>query len=91
VRVAFVGSDTGLIELLEPASADSPVARFIARRGPGLHHIAFRVSNLEEMLRNLAENGVELIDKTPRAGSHGRRIAFIHPRSTFGVLVELIE
>jgi methylmalonyl-CoA epimerase len=80
-----------MVELLEPVSPESSVARFIARRGAGLHHIAFRVSNLDEKLRALAENGIELIDKTPRVGSHGRRIAFIHPRSTHGVLVELIE
>jgi methylmalonyl-CoA epimerase len=91
VRVAFVGARSGLIELLEPTSADSPIARFIARRGPGLHHIAFRVPNLDEKLQMLAEKGVKLVDKTPRAGSHGRRVAFIHPRSAQGVLVELVE
>jgi methylmalonyl-CoA/ethylmalonyl-CoA epimerase len=91
VRVAFVGGPACRIELVEPTTPESSVARFIARRGPGLHHIAFRVANLDEALRKLVVSGVELVDRTPRVGSHGRRVAFIHPRSTHGVLVELIE
>lgn len=91
VRVAFVGTGEGRIELVEPAAADSSVARFLERRGPGLHHIALRVTDLAERLDALAAAGVRLIDRTPRTGAHGRRVAFIHPGSAGGVLVELVE
>lgn len=91
VRVAFVGEGEGRIELVEPAAADSSVARFLERRGPGLHHIALRVTDLAERLDALAAAGVRLIDRTPRTGAHGRRVAFIHPVSAGGVLVELVE
>lgn len=91
VRVAFVGDGEGRIELVEPAAADSSVARFLERRGPGLHHIALRVTDLTARLDALAAAGVRLIDRTPRTGAHGRRVAFIHPGSAGGVLVELVE
>lgn len=91
VRVAFLDSDASSIELLEPLSEDSPVGRFLSRRGSGLHHIAFRVPDLGSALRELADAGVELIDTEPRPGARGHQVAFIHPRSAGGVLVELVE
>jgi methylmalonyl-CoA/ethylmalonyl-CoA epimerase len=90
VNVAFVGDDPGRLELIEPTSADSNVGRFLARRGAGLHHIAYRVPDLEAALDAFAARGVELIDRVPRAGAGGHRVAFLHPRSTGGVLIELV-
>ncbi|HSJ09677.1 MAG TPA: methylmalonyl-CoA epimerase [Longimicrobiales bacterium] len=90
VDVVFIGEGPGRLELLEPLSPDSAVGRFLARRGGGLHHIAYRVPDLEAALARLSEAGVELIDREPRAGAHGHRVAFLHPRSTGGVLVELV-
>ncbi|MGD8360312.1 MAG: methylmalonyl-CoA epimerase [Gemmatimonadota bacterium] len=87
VRVSFAGS----VELLEPLGPDTTVGRFLRRRGPGLHHIAFRVPDLPGALAQLAENGVELIDSEPRPGARGHQVAFLHPRSTGGVLVELVS
>jgi len=81
----------GRIELLEPTGPDTPVGRFLAKRGAGLHHLALRVGDLVGTLERLAAAGVELIDRQPRIGAGGCRIAFLHPRSTAGVLVELIE
>lgn len=91
VDVAFVGEGEGRLELLEPLSSDSPVARFLERRGPGLHHLAYRVADLDAALERLSAAGVRLIDERPRPGAHGRRVAFLHPKSTGGVLVELVE
>jgi methylmalonyl-CoA/ethylmalonyl-CoA epimerase len=91
VNVVFVGGAGCRLELLEPTSPDSPVARFLAKRGSGLHHIAYRVTDLEAVLTDLGNRGFELIDRKPRAGAHGRLIAFIHPRSTNGVLTELVQ
>ena len=90
VSVAFVGSGAGRLELLEPLGAQTAVGRFLARRGPGLHHIAYRVADLQAALDALAARGVELIDRRPRAGASGHRVAFLHPRSTGGVLIELV-
>ena len=90
VDVVFVGAGPARLELLQPTTADSAVGRFLARRGPGLHHIAYRVADLEAELARLAAAGAELIDRVPRAGAGGHRVAFIHPRSTGGVLVELV-
>jgi methylmalonyl-CoA/ethylmalonyl-CoA epimerase len=90
VRVAFVGSGGGRLELLEPLGPDTAVGRFLQRRGPGLHHVAFRVAELEATLDTLAARGVELIDRAPRPGAGGHRVAFLHPRSTGGVLIELV-
>ena len=79
------------IELLEPTADDSPIAKFLKRNGPGLHHVAYRVGDLSATLRSLASAGVRLIDETPRDGAHGMKIAFIHPESTSGVLTELCQ
>ena len=79
------------MELLEPTDSASPVARYIEKNGEGIQHLAFRVSNLEEKLACLKEQGVKLIDEKPRHGAGGARIAFIHPQSAGGVLVELCE
>jgi methylmalonyl-CoA epimerase len=91
VNVAFVGSDGCRLELIEPTGPDSHVARFLERRGPGLHHVAYRVDDLQTVLERMAASGVELIDRVPRRGAHGRLIAFIHPRSFNGVLTELVQ
>lgn len=87
VRVAFCGP----VELLEPLGAETTVGRFLAKRGPGLHHIAYRSPDLQADLDALAARGVELIDRAPRPGARGHRVAFLHPRSTGGILVELVE
>ncbi len=81
----------GKIELLEATTPDSPVARFLAKRGPGIHHIAFLVDDLPAWLRHLKQQGVELLDSEPRLGAEGYQIAFLHPRSTAGILVELCQ
>ncbi|HET7271668.1 MAG TPA: methylmalonyl-CoA epimerase [Rubrobacter sp.] len=85
----MVGEST--IELVQPTRPDSPVGRFLARRGEGVHHVAFEVEDLQEALAELRRNGVELIDEEPRRGAGGTRIAFIHPKGAFGVLTELVE
>lgn len=90
VRVVFVGAGPGRIELLEPLTTDSPVGRFLEKRGAGLHHVAYRVPDVAAELQRLAAAGTELIDRVPRAGAHGHRVAFIHPRASGGVLVELV-
>ncbi len=87
VRAAFCGP----VELLEPTSADTPVGRFLDRRGPGLHHIAYRVADLTAELARLTASGVRLVDREPRPGARGHRVAFLHPASTGGVLVELVQ
>lgn len=79
------------IELLAPREAESPIARFLARRGPGIHHICYRVSDLDAALERCRAAGYQLVDAVPRRGAGGRRIAFIHPRSTAGILLELTE
>ena len=81
----------GKIELLESISQNSPITRFLSIRGEGVHHIAFRVDNLELALKELSEMGIKLIDDTPRIGAEGMLIAFLHPKSTSGVLVELCQ
>ena len=91
VRVAFFGIGESSIELLEPTSDDSPIAKFLAKRGPGIHHIAVRVDNIEQALKRHEESGARLIDKEPRLGAHNMKIAFVHPKSTGGVLVELCQ
>jgi methylmalonyl-CoA epimerase len=90
LKVAFVGAANVLIELLEPTAAETPVAKFIERRGPGLHHLCFGTPDLKEHLRDLKDKGVELIDHTPRPGAHGD-VAFLQPTSALGVLVELLQ
>jgi methylmalonyl-CoA/ethylmalonyl-CoA epimerase len=79
------------IQLLQATRDDSPIARFIERRGPGLHHLGLGVRDLEGSLEHLRDEGVELIDEAPRPGGGGHRVAFVHPRGTGGVLVELVE
>jgi len=79
------------IELLESTSPEGAIAKFIEKRGEGIQHICFRVENIEEALQELKENGVRLIDETPRKGAGGAKIAFLHPKSTFGVLIEISE
>lgn len=91
VRVAVIPLGEAAIELLEPMDESSPVARFLARRGAGIHHLALQVDHLEELLAGLAACGVELVDQRPREGAGGHRIAFIHPRSSGGTLLELCE
>jgi methylmalonyl-CoA/ethylmalonyl-CoA epimerase len=90
---SIVGFEAGepLVELLESDDPSSPIARFVAKRGPGIHHICFAVDDLDAMLERCRAAGVQLIDKEPRVGAEGKRIAFLHPRSTGGVLVELSD
>ncbi|MDQ3521677.1 MAG: methylmalonyl-CoA epimerase [Gemmatimonadota bacterium] len=91
VEVIFVGSGAGRIELLAPTRPDSPVARFLERRGPGMHHLCYRVPDIARALEEHRATGYELIDTAPRPGAQGHRVAFLHPRSTGGVLIELLE
>lgn len=79
------------VEYIEPLTDDSPVKKFLDTKGEGIHHIAFKVKNIEENLRVLKQKGLSLIDEKPRMGSHNKKIAFIHPKSTFGTLIELVE
>lgn len=79
------------VELLAPRAADSPIARFLERRGPGIHHICYRVTDLDAALARCRDAGYQLIDESPRLGAGGCRIAFVHPRSTAGTLIELTE
>lgn len=79
------------VELLTPASPDGPVARFLAKRGPGIHHVCYRVADLEQALARCRARGYRLVDETPRRGAGGRRIAFLHPKATAGILLELTE
>ncbi len=91
VKIAFLSAKNTEVELITPLSNESPVAKFLEKRGEGLHHLAFRVKNLSDMLRRLKSERLQLIDKEPRKGARGRKIAFIHPKSTHGVLLELCE
>ena len=89
--IAGFSAGEPLVELLEANDPDSPIARFVAKRGPGVHHICFAVDDLDAMLARCRAAGVQLIDENPRIGAEGKRIAFLHPRSTGGVLVELSD
>lgn len=92
VKVSFFDTlNSARIELLEPTSVDSPIAGFLTKRGPGIHHICFRVKGIEALVTHLKQAGVQLINEVPRAGAHNCRVVFIHPRSTGGVLIELSE
>jgi methylmalonyl-CoA epimerase len=91
VRVAMLPIGESRIELLEGTSADSPIARFVEKRGPGIHHIAVRVDDIRAALANLKQKGARLIDEEPRKGAGGCLVAFVHPSSTGGVLLELVE
>lgn len=90
-RIVALDAGGSLVELLESDDADSPIGRFISKRGPGIHHICFAVPDLDGALRSCREAGIELVDHVPRVGAEGKRIAFVHPRSTGGILVELSE
>ncbi len=91
VTTAFYPVGDSEVELLESTSADGPVAKYIEKKGQGVQHIAFRVENIDEALTELKEKGIRLIDETPRIGAGGAKIAFLHPKATNGVLVELCE
>ena len=91
VRVAMLPIGESRIELLEPTSADSPISKFLQKRGGGIHHIAVEVENIEESLAKLKTTGARLIDETPRIGAEGCLVAFVHPASTGGVLLELTQ
>ena len=91
VRVAFLPTGDTEIELLESTEEDGPIAKFIEKRGEGIQHIAYRVDNIEKSIEELKEKGLRMIDEKPRYGAGGARIAFLHPKSTFGVLIELCE
>ena len=88
VSLSFGDSD---VELLAPQSADSPIAKFLVRRGPGIHHVCYRVADLDAALSACRAAGFRLVDEVPRQGAGGHRIAFVHPRSTAGILIELTE
>jgi methylmalonyl-CoA epimerase len=89
VRAHFIPAGESALELLEATTDDSPIAKYVARRGPGLHHITLRVDDIRAALAHLKARGVRLIDAEPREGAHGSLVAFIHPSSAHGVLVEL--
>ena len=91
VKAALLPVGESKVELLQATAEDATVARFIEKRGEGFHHVAFRVDNLEEQLERLKARGVQLVDEKPRPGAGGSKVAFLHPRSTGGVLVELCE
>lgn len=91
VRVAMLPAGESKIELIQATSDDSPVAKFIEKKGEGIHHIAVNVENIETALKNAKENGLQLIDEEPRIGAGGKKIAFVHPKSTKGVLLEFVE
>lgn len=90
-KVVFLPVGESRLELLEPQGATGPIQKFLAGRGPGVHHICMEVEDLTGMLTHLAGQGVELIDKEPRRGAHDTLVAFIHPRSANGILIELVE
>ena len=90
-RIAGLVAGESLVELLEADEADSPIGRFVAKRGPGIHHVCFAVDDLDGTLDRCRSAGIRLIDERPRIGAEGKRIAFLHPSATGGVLVELTE
>jgi methylmalonyl-CoA/ethylmalonyl-CoA epimerase len=91
VKVAMLQIGESKIELLEPTSEDSPVAKFIEKNGPGIHHLAYEVEDIESAIAKLLADGARMIDEKPRTGAHDTRIAFIHPKSSNGVLTELCQ
>jgi len=91
VRVAFLPVGDTEIELLESTDPEGPIAKYIDKKGEGMQHIAYKVESIEEAIKEMEENGVRMIDKTPRYGAGGAKIAFCHPKSTKGVLVELCQ
>lgn len=91
VAMLRLGAGSGAVELLQPDPGDNPVGRFLAKRGPGLHHVALEVDDIAGMLGRMKDAGIRLVDEQPRAGAHGSTVAFVHPASTGGVLVELVQ
>ena len=90
VRAASLRIGEGRVELLEPLGADTPVGRFLAKRGPGMHHVAYEVEDVRAAVSQLAESGAEMIDEQPREGLFGLQVAFVHPDSVHGVLAEVV-
>jgi len=90
-RIIGLAAGESLVELLEPKVAGSPIAKFLDKRGPGIHHICFAVDDIDAALARCRQAGITLIDESPRLGAEGKRIAFLHPKSTGGVLIELSE
>lgn len=91
MEIVFLDAEGSELELLEPVGEEGPVARFLKRNGPGLHHLAFRVDDVAASLETATAMGIDLIDESPRPGARGHRVAFLHPRSCGGILVELVE
>jgi methylmalonyl-CoA/ethylmalonyl-CoA epimerase len=91
VNVMVLYAGTQRVELVEPVGEDSPIKNFLAKRGPGIHHLAWEVESCEQAIARLKAAGVALIDEVPKPGAHGTRIAFVHPKATGGVLMELVE
>lgn len=91
VRVAFLNTGQCHLELLEPTAEDSPIAKFLEKRGPGIHHLCLQVRDLPKLLQKLEAAGVQLLDKVPKPGAGHKRIAFLHPKATGGILLELSE
>jgi methylmalonyl-CoA epimerase len=91
VKVSFIKVGETDLELLVPTAADSPVAKFLENKGEGFHHLALEVEDIDAAVEELKTAGIRLIDEKPREGAHGSRVAFLHPKSTFGVLVELVQ
>ncbi len=91
VRTAFYPIGESTLEYLESTDPEGPVGKFLEKKGPGIHHLAFEVDDVDEAVKELLEKGVRMIDKAPRKGAHGNRIAFIHPAETGGVLIEVCQ
>ena len=91
VEAVLLDVGEGHVELLRPLAENTPVGKFLAKRGPGLHHVAYQAEDIEATLESLRESGIQLIDNRPRVGIQGKRVAFLHPRSTGGVLTEIVE
>jgi methylmalonyl-CoA/ethylmalonyl-CoA epimerase len=91
VEAVFLGQGAGRVELVAPFRADSPVTRFLDRRGTGMHHLCYRVPDIRAAMQEYRQAGFQPIDEEPRVGAHGHLVAFLHPRSTTGVLIELLE
>ena len=91
VKVAFLPMESGAVELVQPVAEESAMAKFLAKKGQGIHHLCFEVDDIRAELARLAEAGVQLVDAEPREGAHGTLVAFLHPKSTGGVLIELAQ
>jgi methylmalonyl-CoA/ethylmalonyl-CoA epimerase len=91
VKVAFLPLGEGNVELVQPVTDDSAMAKFLEKKGPGFHHLCFRVDDIRAELARLEDAGVQLVDREPREGAHGTLVAFLHPKSTGGVLIELAQ